>query len=131
MREKAQALSRRNFLIGLLSGLSLRRKRIAARASARHLKEKKLTIREAGAQTNEKDFIAQFYDQYYTALERRLEDIFPGDAKAIVDGIKKRTDKIISENKGWISDSPSVFNLSLTAMIVATHQILFGEDHRR
>ena len=99
MREKAHALSRRNFLIGLLSGLSLRRKRTAARASARHLEEKKLTIREAGAQTSEKDFIAQFYDQYYTALERRLEDIFPGDAKAIVDDIKEDGQDHIREQR--------------------------------
>ncbi|MEW5900708.1 MAG: L-2-amino-thiazoline-4-carboxylic acid hydrolase [Acidobacteriota bacterium] len=124
MREKANTLSRRAFLIGFLSSLNLGRKKIAARESSRHLEEEKSITREKNSQTSEKDFVAQFYDRYFMTLERRLEDMFPRDAKAIVDDIKKRTDEIKSENTGWISDSPSVFNLSLTAMVVATHRIL-------
>ncbi|MEW5900556.1 MAG: L-2-amino-thiazoline-4-carboxylic acid hydrolase [Acidobacteriota bacterium] len=124
MREPADVLSRRRFLIVLISSLSSGRQKITARARVPHSGEEKLMSREMMKQISEKNFVAQFFDQYFMALERRLKDRFPQEAKAVVEVIRKRTEEIKSENKGWISDSPSVFNLNLTAMIVATHQVL-------
>lgn len=124
MREAGNALSRRGFLLGLISSLNLGGKKIIIRMSTGYHEEEKSMIPNENKQTSEEDFMAQFFDQYFMALERRLKDVFPRGEKAIVNDVKKKTDQIKADNKGWISDPPSSFNLSLTAMVTATHQIL-------
>jgi len=90
---------------------------------ARSLKSYSLSA-EGPNQEGDRGFMAGLRKKYFSALNQRLEEIFPEDAEAIGDEVKKMDQTIVSENRSWIVDPPSEFHLFLTSIVMATYQVL-------
>lgn len=82
-------------------------------------------------QESEKGFMENLRKKYFSALNRRLEELFPEQANSIGDDIDKRHQDIIRKNQAWIVDPPAEFHLFLTSLVLATYQVLVRKTNSK